>query len=371
LVLTALAEAAVRLNRELPCLLNIAQAGEPLTLSGQSLEFYRHRPDRLVHNHYGPTETHVATAYTLCGDAVGLQSAPIGRSIANTRVFVLDQGLSLVPPGVVGELYIAGGGLARGYLGRPGLTAQRFVACPFGESGERMYRTGDLVRWNAAGQLEFVGRVDHQVKIRGYRIEPGEVEAVLREQDGVGQAAVIVREDQPGDRRLVAYIVPGDDSPAEDSSVHSAAQVSEWQVAVRESLQERLPEYMLPAAVVVVDGLPLMPNGKLDRAKLPAPDYTTRGGRTARTPDEEALCRLFAETLGLSTVSIDDNFFELGGHSLLATQLVSRVRATLNRELSVRAIFDTPTVVDLVSQLRDPQPARPTLKRMQNVSSTS
>jgi amino acid adenylation domain-containing protein len=713
---SALATVPVEEVSELTELRSLAVAGEACT---EQLVRRWASPRRRFINAYGPTESTVIAA--MSGALTGAVGVPIGRPLDGTRLFVLDGRLRLVPAGVVGELYISGVGLARGYVGRPGLTAQRFVACPFGEVGRRMYRTGDLVRWNVDGQLEFVGRVDDQVKIRGFRIEPGEIETVLREQDGVDQAAVIVREDQPGDRRLVAYVVPGDDSLAGDS----AAQVGEWretydalygrdlsgmeqvlgedftgwnssysgepipleemqewreaavarivecgprrvlelgvgsgllmapllprvesywgtdfsasviarlrsqvgdddrvrlrcqsaddveglpvgffdtivlnsvvqyfpdegylsrvldsavaqltpggriyigdvrnlaslhlfhseiyraknpgasraaareaadravlrekelvlapewfvawaerrpevgsvdiqlkrgcahneltrhryevvlhkhpvaplrlgdlptlewdelgtldrlecalgrpgspvrvvavpnartgssldegvdpgllrgwaerrgyrvvmtwnpdsswhfdavflagseqsqvlsgvlvpssdrrglanqparsrglgglQVAVRESLRERLPEYMLPAAVVVVDSLPLMPNGKLDRAKLPAPEYLTSGGRTARTPEEEALCRLFAETLGLSTVSIDDNFFELGGHSLLATQLVSRVRATLNRELSVRAIFDTPTVSGLATWLDESGAAR-------------
>jgi amino acid adenylation domain-containing protein len=300
---------------------------------------------------YGPTE---CTVYQVFAEPRSAPRQILGKPTYNMRVFVLDNGLELVAPGVTGELYVAGPGLARGYLGRAGLTAERFVACPFGGPGERMYRTGDLGRWRAEGNLEFVGRADDQVKIRGFRIEIGEVEAALAGYPGIAGAAAVVREDVPGDRRLIGYLVPGPGLAPEE--------IAQLPSRVRRRAAELLPDYLVPAAVVVLDRLPLTANGKLDRKALPAPDYAA--GSTHRAPTtvrEELLCTAFAEVLGLPSVGVDDNFFELGGHSLLVTQLIARIRALLGTELSIRTLFEAPTAAGLARVLGEGGPSRPAL----------
>ncbi|MBV6697676.1 non-ribosomal peptide synthase/polyketide synthase [Kitasatospora aureofaciens] len=297
-------------------------------------------PGLAVTNGYGPTEaTTFALSHPPAEPPVASHPLPLGRPLANMRAHVLDGGLRPVPPGVVGELYLAGAGLARGYLGRPGLTAQRFVADPDGPAGERMYRTGDLARRRTDGTLEFVGRADDQVKLRGFRIEPGEIETALCGLPGVAQALVLAREDRPGDHRLVAYVVP-------------TAQAAPEPSALADDLRQQLPEYMVPSAFVLLDALPLTANGKPDRRALPAPEYESAGtGRMPRTPQEQLLCGLFAEVLGREQVRIDDDFFALGGHSLLAARLVARVRETLGTKLGLRTLFEAPTVAGLAERL--------------------
>jgi glycopeptidolipid biosynthesis protein len=293
----------------------------------------RWAPGRVMVHSYGPTET---TIYTSMSAPLqpGSGGPPIGSPVGGAAFFVLDGWLRTVPVGVVGELYVAGAGVGVGYWRRAALTGSRFVASPFGKPGTRMYRTGDLVRWRPDGQLQFVGRADEQVKIRGYRIELGEIHAALTALDGVEQAAVIAREDRPGDKRLVGYIT-GTADPAE----------------ARTALAGRLPAYMVPAAVVVIEALPLTPNGKLDTRALPAPEYTAAKYRAPESPTEDILADIYAHVLGLDRVGTDDSFFDLGGDSLSAMRLIATINTRLNAELSVRTVFDAPSVRKLSEQM--------------------
>ena len=295
-----------------------------------------------VLNHYGPTETTVGVLTYAAGpaaaEAEGPATLPLGRPLAGARVVLLDRALRPVPPGTAGELYIGGPAVARGYLGRPALTAERFLPDPFGgDPGQRLYRTGDLARHLPDGKLLFLGRLDHQVKIRGFRVELGEVESVLGSHPGVAWAVAMVREDLPGDRRLVVYWVPELDAPAAEPDL--------WR-----HLRDNLPEHMLPGTLVALEDLPRTPQGKVDRRALPVPPAPATGGADAgdaRTPVEQSLERLWAQMLGRQRVGVEESFFELGGHSLLATQVMSRVRRLFGVELPLRVLFETPTVAAL------------------------
>jgi acyl-coenzyme A synthetase/AMP-(fatty) acid ligase len=306
-----------------------------------------------VTNLYGPTET---TIWSTCAPVLADAPVTIGRPIQNTRVHVLDHVLRPAAVGEPGELYISGTGLARGYLSRSGLTAERFIADPSGPAGARMYRTGDRARWESDGTLAFLGRVDHQVKLRGFRIELGEVEARLAAHPSVMRAAVILREDRPGDQRLVGYVTLAPEARSEDAGDAIRA--------VRASLRQHLPEYMVPSAVVLLDEMPLTPNGKLDRGALPAPGFgAATAGAAPRSDQEQILCTTFEHVLGVTGVGPDDDFFELGGDSLLAARLVNRVRAALGADLAVRTLFEAPTVAALAKRLGQAQPARPALRK--------
>ncbi len=298
-------------------------------------------PHLQVMNHYGPTECTVgATTYEWgeYGRKPSSGTLPLGRPLNNSRVFVLDSRMDPVSVGVAGELYIGGAGVARGYMQRPDLTAERFVPDAFGaQQGGRLYRTGDKVKWLSSGHLEFLGRIDDQVKVRGFRVEPGEIEAALLEHPGVKQATVIAREDEPGDKRLVAYVVMRAESATG---------------GLRDALKKQLPDYMVPAAFVRLEALPLLPNGKIDRRSLPAPETEVATGYVGpRDGEEEILCRIVREVLKCERVGIQDDFFELGGHSLLATQVVARIRSVFGMELPLVALFECPTVAALAERI--------------------
>lgn len=294
-----------------------------------------------VHNMYGPTET---TIWSTCKEIHKQETPSLGSAIDRTQLYVLDAMLQPVPVGVAGELYIAGDGLARGYHGRPSLTAERFVANPFAE-GKRMYRTGDLVIWEADGTLQYISRADHQVKIRGFRIELGEIENALEAMESVEQAVVMIRENQPDDKRIVAYVV-GNGTESYSKNY----------------LADKLPDYMVPAHIIFLDTFPLTNNGKIDRKQLPKPEVTNLEKQKPTTPTEEAICALFERILTFPSVGITENFFQLGGHSLLATELLLELRAMFSIDLSISAIFNKPTVQELASVIE--QAKRKTFKKI-------
>jgi AMP-binding enzyme/AMP-binding enzyme C-terminal domain/Phosphopantetheine attachment site/Luciferase-like monooxygenase len=293
-----------------------------------------------VVNMYGPTETTIWSATHQVDGAAG--SVPLGTPIANTRVYVVDRNLEPVPVGISGELLIGGKGVVRGYLNRPELTAERFIADPF-VAGERVYRTGDLVRWRADGRLEFLGRLDHQVKIRGHRIELGEIEAILDQHPSVREAVVVAREDVPGDKRIVAYVVAKGSGAPPDPTI------------LRLAVGERLPDYMVPAHVVVLERLPRTPNLKVDRNALPAPDQVAASAASVYVQPgselEAKIAEIWQDVLRIAQVGVNDNFFDIGGHSLLTVKVHSRLRGAIDRPVSITDLFRFPTIRTLAEHL--------------------
>jgi amino acid adenylation domain-containing protein len=333
----------------------VITAGEQLHVTRQVQALFRRPGNCTLHNHYGPTEAHVVTAFTLSGAPEDWPvRPPIGRPIANTQVYVLDRHLSPVPIGVLGQLYLGGESLARGYTRRPEQTAEKFIPSPFGAHGSRLYATGDLVRYQATGDLEFLGRFDDQVKVRGFRVELGEIEAVLGRHPSVGELAVVVRDSGPRGSRLVAYVVPAPEQKP------SASDLRRW-------LQTRLPEHMVPSEFTFLDRLPLTPSGKVDRRALPEPAEARPDLAEAyvapRNPVEAVMAKIWGEILGLEQVGVHDHFFQLGGHSLLGTRLISRLRETFHVELPIRKLFEAPTVALLSEAMLESSSDRQSIER--------
>ncbi|MEU7114589.1 amino acid adenylation domain-containing protein [Streptomyces sp. NPDC046182] len=348
-VIELICQAALEQGRTLPDLTHVAQAGEALVLSEALREFFRLLPGRRLYNHYGPTETHAVTSYVLpAAVAAWPATAPVGHAVWNTSVYVLDDELRLVPPGVAGELYASGICLARGYSERPGLTADRFLPDPYGPPGARMYRTGDLVRRLRDGSIEYLGRTDHQIKIRGMRIELGEIEAALRAAPGVRDVALVTA-GEGGERRIDAYLVP---APGTDPAALGPA--------TRTELRRTLPPVMVPATFTVLAAFPLNSNGKVDRKALPEPVFT--GPDVAERPGtaaEERLAKIFAEVLRVPAVGVRDSFYDIGGHSLLASDLTARIRKEFQAELTFGDVLASPSVAELAVLLARVDPARP------------
>lgn len=343
-VLQQMAELAASQLELFTSLREVTTTGEQLQITPAIVKLFKSLPDCLFHNHYGPSETHVVTALTLDRNPDSWPTYPsIGRPIANTQLYLLDAELKPVPIGVPGELYIGGHSLARDYLNRPDLTAERFISNPYAKS-DRLYKTGDLACYLPDGNIEYLGRIDQQVKIRGFRIELGEIEAMLLQHPDVREAAVIAREDVSGDKRLIGYIVS-----------NLIPEQVPYRGNLRKFLKKKLPDYMVPSNFVMLNRLPLTPNGKLDRRALPAPDRTGRNLEpdfvSPRTTIEEVIAKIWVEVLRLEEISVHDNFFEIGGHSLLATQVISRVRDTYQLDLPLRRLFDAPTVATLAENI--------------------
>ena len=315
---------------------HITCGGEALSVELIERFFVRLNLDNVLHNCYGPTEYSIDTTFWTCQRQTNHTIAPIGRPIANTQIYILDENLKLLPIGEAGELYIGGAGLARGYLNRPQLTQEKFISNPFESS--KLYKTGDLARYLPDGNIEFLGRIDYQVKIRGFRIELGEIETLLHQHSGLQQSIVIASEDVPGNKQLIAYLV------ANPEQILSSGEL-------RDFLRKQLPDYMIPAAFVFLDSLPLNPNGKIDRRALPVPNLFDFGDSTnfvaPSNPTEELLANIWKEVLSLEKIGIHDNFFALGGHSLLATRVISRCRQAFAMEIPLQLLFENPTVASL------------------------
>jgi amino acid adenylation domain-containing protein len=317
---------------------------------------YQQLPQASLFNEYGPTEGTVWSSVYHCQPCELNNQIPIGCPIANTQIYLLDAQLQPVPIGIVGELYIGGAGVARGYLNRPELTAEKFIPNPF-QPGERLYKTGDLACYLPDGTIKFLGRIDHQVKLRGFRLELGEIEAVLNQYPGVQDVAAIVREDESGDQRLVAYVVP------------SQQQVLTLR-ELRDFLKERLPDYMMPSAFVLLDSLPLLPNGKVDRHALPVPEglrpTLAAAYEAPRSEVERAIATVWRSMLHLEKVGIHDNFFDLGGHSLLMVQVNNKLRDVFNRDLSIVELFQNPTISSLAQYLSQKSEETTAFEAVQN-----
>jgi amino acid adenylation domain-containing protein len=347
-LLRVLLDTAVELQQQLPDLKIWITSGEALPRE-LCQQFHEQLPQRVLLNLYGASEVAADSTWYDTREGQWRPGVPIGRPIANTQIYLLDRALQPVPIGVPGELHVGGIGLARGYLNHPELAAERFIPHPFSRiPGARLYKTGDVARYRPDGNIEYLGRLDHQVKLRGIRIELGEVEAALGQHPAVRDTVVMVQEDVPGDQRLVAYVIPQSDPPPS--------------IALRSFLQQKLPEYMVPSAFVILAAFPLTPNGKVNRQALPAPTQTRsflEGTFIApRTPVEEVIAGIWASTLGLEHVDIYDNFFELGGHSLLAARIVSQLRSAFAEDIPLRRFFECPTVAELAEVLLQHQIAQ-------------
>ncbi|MCA2657550.1 MAG: amino acid adenylation domain-containing protein [Microcystis sp. M049S2] len=350
--LQQLAEVSVSRQFWVGSLREVITAGEQLQITPAIAAWFRSLENCTLHNHYGPSESHVVTSFTLTNPVENWPILPpIGRAIANTQIYLLDSYLQPVPIGVPGELYIGGIALAEGYLNRPELTAERFIPNPFdppltpldkgGEQPSKLYKTGDLARFLNDGNIEYLGRIDNQVKIRGFRIELGEIEAVLSQYSDVQTTAVIVREDTPGDKRLVAYVVLNPNSQATSGEL-------------RQFLTNQLPAYLVPNTFVILESLPLTPSGKCDRRSLPVPEPQELSDHyiAPKSPTEEILAQIWVQVLKVERVGREDNFFELGGHSLLATQVLSRINSAFGLDLSVQIMFESPTIAGIAGYIQ-------------------